>query len=177
MGWWVAGEIDVCERKCAQVFIVEPKCEYVGVHHTILGNFVHIGNFPSLKILEGIKQCLRIMGWFVTCFGISHLVTSPDPSPLSVPHALWTQHPWNLQVPPSPRLLSLHPPPSVLALLHSHTLCWLVAGPSPTLNTAGKAILSWIRWSTFGAAARDQDTGPRDWTSGTPDWTVITLGA
>lgn len=49
---WVdgAGErdkrTDVCERIYTQVLIVEARCDYVGVHRTILSNFLHVGKFP-----------------------------------------------------------------------------------------------------------------------------------
>lgn len=49
-GRWVFGEIDkridMYERKYTQVLLVESRCEYVGVCHTILSNFLYIGKFP-----------------------------------------------------------------------------------------------------------------------------------
>lgn len=49
-GRWVFGEIDkridMYERKYTQVLLVESRCEYVSVRHTILSNFLYIGKFP-----------------------------------------------------------------------------------------------------------------------------------
>lgn len=42
----IAKRIDMHERKYTQILIVESRCEYVGVRHTILSNSLYVGTFP-----------------------------------------------------------------------------------------------------------------------------------